>query len=209
MYVHPTTKHKDPPTPRSPEANEQIRAETRAIIVEHALALFGKHGYDRTTVAMIASSAGISQGLMYRHFDSKAALLRAIFAQSMADVRASMAAAAEGKTPADRVERLIRVSFDILREHREFWRLSYGVRMQAAVLKELGSRVGAWTTEIKTTLAAFLRDAGASDPDIEAALLFAIIDGVSQHYVLDPARYPLDEVIEHIVSRYVQRSRRR
>src|SRR4051812_1866196 len=87
-----------PSTPRSAEANEQIRAEASAKIVEHSLALFSKHGYDRTTIAMIATSAGVSQGLMYRYFDSKAALLRAIFGQSMADVRASMAAAAEGKT---------------------------------------------------------------------------------------------------------------
>ena len=208
MYVHPTTKYKDLPTPRSSEANEQIRAETSAKIVEHALALFSKHGYDRTTIAMIATSAGISQGLMYRYFDSKAALLRAIFAQSMADVRASMAAAADGKTPLERIELLIRVSFEILRDHREFWRLSYGVRMQAAVLKELGPRVGAWTTEIKQTLAEFLRDADIDDPEVEAAILFALIDGVSQHYVLDPSGYPLYPVIEHIVDRYAKKTRR-
>lgn len=188
--------------PRSPEANEQIRVETSATIVQHALALFSKHGYDRTTIAMIAESAGIAQGLMYRYFDSKAALLRAIFEQSMGDVRASMAAAAEGKTPRERIELLIRVSFEIVHEHREFWRLSYAVRMQAAVLKELGPRVASWTAEIQKTLARFLRDADIDDPDVEAAILFALIDGVSQHYVLDPNGYPLYPVVEHIVNRY-------
>ena len=117
---------------------------------------------------------------------------------------ASMAAAAEGKTPAERLELLVRVSFEILRDHREFWRLSYGVRMQAAVLKELGPRVAAWTAEIKKTLAQFLHDAGIDDPEVEAAILFALIDGVSQHYVLDPAGYPLYPVIEHIIDRYAK-----
>lgn len=139
---------------------------------------------------------------MYRYFDGKAALLRAIFAQSMDDVRASMAAAAEGATPGERLERLIRVSFELIQAHREFWRLSYGVRMQANVLKELGTRVGTGTAEIVRTLATFFREAGASQPEIEAALLFAHIDGVSQHYVLDPANYPLDEVVERMVKRY-------
>lgn len=189
--------------PRSQAANEKIRAHARARLVEQALKQFARHGYDRTTIAMIAEAAGMSQGLMYRYFPSKAALLRAIFTQSMDDVRASMAVAAQGATPEQRLDRLIRASFDILREHREFWRLSYSVRMQPSVLKELGGRVQEWTAEIERTLGEFLRDAGAADPDIEAAILFALIDGVSQHYVLDPSGYPLEAVIEHMVARYV------
>ncbi|HEY9227137.1 MAG TPA: TetR/AcrR family transcriptional regulator [Gemmatimonadaceae bacterium] len=188
-------------TPRSAAANQAIRAETEALIVEHALKVFGKYGYDRTTVAMIAESAGISQGLMYRYFESKAALLRAIFARSMDDVRASMDWAVAGVTPAERIERFIRGSFEILREHREFWRLSYGVRMQASVLKELGGRVQAWTAEIERTIATFLRAAGVERADIEAAMLFALIDGVSQHYVLNPSGYPLEEIVERMVER--------
>src|SRR5262245_23947977 len=108
-------RHKDAATPRSDAANEEIRANTRARIVQQALKLFGKHGYDRTTIVMIAEAVGMSQGLMYRYFTSKAELLRAIFAQSMDDVRASMAVAATGATPHERLERLIRASFDILR----------------------------------------------------------------------------------------------
>jgi hypothetical protein len=40
------------------------------------------------------------------------------------------------------------------------------------------------------------------DARLEAAVLFATIDGVSQHYALDPERYPLDAVAERIISRY-------
>ena len=55
----------------------------------------------------------------------------------VADVRASFALA-DAAPPSERLERLVRGSFEILRRNMPFWRLSYGVRMQPAVLAGLG-----------------------------------------------------------------------
>ena len=190
-------------SPRSPAENARLRDESRVRIMDAALELFGRDGYDGTSVRAIAAQAGVSVGLLYHHFEGKEALLHALFEASMADVRASFAEAeAGGSTHGSRIERLVRASFAILRRRETFWRLSYGVRMQDAVLTGLGDRVLAWTGEIRRVLEGYLRDAGVPDPDVEAAILFALIDGVSQHYVLDPGRYPLDDVIERIVARY-------
>ena len=195
-------------TPRTAEQNEQIRAASRQRIIEQALALFAEHGYERTSVRMIADAAGVSQGLLYNYFDGKQALLHAIFEESVADVRASFALA-DAAPPGQRLERLVRGSFEILRRNMAFWRLSYGVRMQPAVLAGLGSELHEWTATIRRALQGYLRDAGVPRPEIEAAALFALIDGISQHYVLDPDRYPLDAVIELVVARYAGVSRPR
>jgi AcrR family transcriptional regulator len=189
-------------TSRRDERNEAVRAERRAEIIECALALFSQHGYAQTTVRMIADAAGMSQGLLYRYFENKQQLLQAIFESSIADVRQSFAAADAGGTPTEKLERLIRSAFQIVRERRRFWQLSYGVRMQQAVLAGLGEGVRQWTSEIGYVLEAYLRDAGYAAPGVEAAILFALIDGVCQHYVLDPDNYPLDAVAEAIVERY-------
>jgi AcrR family transcriptional regulator len=189
-------------SPRSAAENARLREESRARIMDAALELFGRDGYDGTSVRAIARRAGVSVGLLYTHFESKDELLRALFEASMADVRASFAQAEAGASAGERIERLVRASFAILRRRETFWRLSYGVRMQEAVLAGLGGRVLAWMDEIRRVLERYLREAGFPAPEVEAALLFALIDGVSQHYVLDPARYPLDEAIERIVARY-------
>jgi AcrR family transcriptional regulator len=190
-------------SPRSPEANEAVRAESRARILEHALDLFAAHGYDRTTIRAIAESAGISQGLIYNYFESKDALLRALFERSMADVRASFALAEEAP-PGQRASRLVRAAFEVLRRNERFWRLSYGLRMQAEVVNDLGAGLLEWTAMIRGTLEAYLREDGYDRPEVEAAILFALIDGVAQHYVLDAAGYPLDEVVERVVARYAE-----
>jgi AcrR family transcriptional regulator len=189
-------------SPRRAEQNQAMREESRSRIIDAALRLFAGYGYERATVRMIAEAAGVAQGLMYSHFASKEELLRAIFEQSVADVYASFALAAAGAPGPPTVERIIRGAFAILRERRDFWHLSYGVRMQPEVLAAIGDALPAWTASIRQTLEQALVASEVERPAIEADLLFAAIDGVAQHYTLDPERYPLDEVVEALIARY-------
>ncbi|GAB4209898.1 MAG: TetR family transcriptional regulator [Roseiflexaceae bacterium] len=188
-------------SPRTEEQNELLRSAARARILDAALTLFGRHGYEGTTVKLIAQEAGVAQGLLYNYFQSKEHLLAEIFQQSMADVRESFAMA-EQAAPTERVGALIRSAFAVVRRNERFWRLSYASRSQIPVLAALGVDMAAWTGEIRATVARYFRDAGAAQPEIEAAVLFALIDGVSQHYVLMPEHYPLAEVEALLLEQY-------
>ncbi len=50
---------------------ERKKARTRAAIQEHALKLFGRQGYDATTMEQIADAAEISESTLYRYFPTK------------------------------------------------------------------------------------------------------------------------------------------
>ncbi|GAA3005975.1 helix-turn-helix domain-containing protein [Streptosporangium longisporum] len=50
-------------------------AETRERLLRAAAEVFARRGYDGTRVADIAAAAGVSNGALYAHFDSKAELL--------------------------------------------------------------------------------------------------------------------------------------
>lgn len=178
---------------------------TKARILQAALELFASRGYLATTVDAIATAAGVSTGLLYYHFDNKSALLQAIFAQSLSDVQATFAAADAQPDPAQRLPALVRAAGVIVPRHRDFWAVWYGLRMQSEVLKDLGPSVIQFTAEIARTLEGYLRDIGWPEPEIEAQLLFAQIDGMCQHYVLHPAAYPLDRMIDKLIDRYAER----
>ena len=188
--------------PRTDEQNASLREVSRAKIVETALELFAQHGYEATSVRMIAHAAGVAQGLLYNYFASKEILLATIVQQSMADVRASFVSAEDQTDAHGQIERLIRVAFATIRRKRTFWKLIYGVRMQGAVVASLGDVYIAGSAEIRATIERYCRTAGLPRPEIEGAILFALIDGVAQHYVLDPENYPLDAVTETLVARY-------
>jgi AcrR family transcriptional regulator len=189
-------------SPRSAAANQSLRDATRARLITHALRVFGERGYASTPVSAIAASAGVSQGLLYHYFPGKTELLLAIFEDNMRDVRESWARADAEPNPRLRVTVLLRAIGVVIRERRDFWALSYGVRMQREVLASLQPLLAPWIHEIYTKIERYLRDAGWPDAKLEAVLLFAQIDGLSQHYVLDPARYPLGAVIARLIQRY-------
>ncbi len=47
---------------------EQKKKETRAAIMEAALALFGERGYENTSISTLAKTAGIGKGTVYSYF---------------------------------------------------------------------------------------------------------------------------------------------
>jgi len=61
--------------PASPGRGEQ----TRRLIVDTAIRLFGEQGYEKTTMRAIASAAGLSVGNAYYYFPSKEALVQEFY----------------------------------------------------------------------------------------------------------------------------------
>ncbi|GAA3213690.1 TetR/AcrR family transcriptional regulator [Actinocorallia longicatena] len=53
--------------------------QTRELIVETALRLFREHGYEATTMRVIAKEAGVSVGNAYYYFSSKEELIQAYY----------------------------------------------------------------------------------------------------------------------------------
>lgn len=188
--------------PRTATQLQVVRERRRAAILHAALAVFARHGYAGSSVRVIAQEANIAQGLLYSYFSSKEAVLLAVMEQGMDDVLASFAEADVDANPQARLERLVRSSFALVEEHRDFWRLSYSVRMQPDVLIQLEGPLQKWTTTILTALEYHLAALEIPNSRIEAVLLFAQIDGVAQHYVIDPEHYPLARVIEAIIARF-------
>lgn len=70
-----------PPSPRRPRMNATDR---RAAILAAARAAFARSGYQGAGTAAIAAAAGCSEAILYRHFDSKRALLLAVLHEEIA-----------------------------------------------------------------------------------------------------------------------------
>ena len=62
-------------------------SERRAAVVDTACQVFARHSYRGATTAEIAREAGITEPILYRHFDSKQALYFACIDEAWAHVR--------------------------------------------------------------------------------------------------------------------------
>ena len=63
-------------SPRGRKQNERMREETLGRIDTAALRVFAEYGYHGATMRRIAKAAGLSYGLVYHYFPSKARMFR-------------------------------------------------------------------------------------------------------------------------------------
>lgn len=73
--------------PRSKAQFEEMRNETKAKIHASAMKLFVDKGFGATNVQEIADSAGISIGLLYRHYKTKDALFSDLVVHSLSGMK--------------------------------------------------------------------------------------------------------------------------
>lgn len=77
--------------PDSSTPNAQARAEAQRVrILDAAQRCFIARGFHAAAVSEIASEAGISQGLMYRYFDNKRAMVLALIQRQLEEDQRSM-----------------------------------------------------------------------------------------------------------------------
>jgi AcrR family transcriptional regulator len=104
------------------------RDETRALILEKAESLFRQFGFAKTTVADIASEAGMSTANVYKYFPSKDAIVAAGAALNFGHLMAALVRIVGGEGSAvDRLETMVltiaRTLRDIFRSERQLYKL--------------------------------------------------------------------------------------
>lgn len=72
-------------------------AATTALLLDAARDLFSKKGFADTATDDIIAAAGVTRGALYHHFDSKAALFRAVFEQEEAALTARLMKVAQAQ----------------------------------------------------------------------------------------------------------------
>lgn len=95
--------------------------ETRERILDAALSLFRKKGFDGTTMREIARAAGMSLGAAYYYFETKEALVLAYY-QRVQDQHERLVAEALEDLPRleDRLERVFSLKLDLITPDRRF-----------------------------------------------------------------------------------------
>src|SRR3989337_4325952 len=93
------------------------REETRGRLMEAAIAIFARSGFDRATVDEIVREAGFSKGAFYVHFESKEDLFWAMLEERISRQQETFRRAVGHTQPlADNVRMILSGVFGLLRE---------------------------------------------------------------------------------------------
>jgi AcrR family transcriptional regulator len=151
---------------------------------------FTEHGYERASLRDIARRAGMTHAGLLHHFRDKDELLAAALTQrDVQDTERAMAAAAAGLPPAERLT-------EILEHNLRSPELVRTWAVLSAAASSPDHPAHGYFTEryeqVRTTAAAELsklrdeREGAGLDPETEAMLILAVLDGLQVQWLLNP-----------------------
>lgn len=146
--------------------------------MEAARTLFAERGYAATTTADVARHAGVSEGIVFHHFGSKAELLEAVAADYGQGLSQAMFAVTPTPGQAPSGERMLRAAFSYASEHRGVARL---LRLSAPDGETQGARRASRAQIVGSLARGFARWSAAGifrpmDAEITAELVYALVE---------------------------------
>ena len=188
-------------SPKTKEQLEEIReASTRKILMA-ALELFGTKGYDATSVSELASKAEVSKGLIYNYFKSKEHILQQLFAY-LDSQEQDVLHRVENDDPRKMLENILRYVFIELRNHADLWKLITSLALQVGKFDFIHQPAVKKMNFYYTLFEDLLRKIGIKNPDKEAKVIGALLDGIGFQSLVLGKDYPLEEIEDYLVQKY-------
>mgnify|MGYP000380303092 CR=1 FL=1 len=152
--------------------------EKQEKILEAALKLFAEKGYSAVSTSKVAREAGVSEGLIFRHFTNKEGLLQAIMEQGRERAQSLLGGVVMIEDPKDTLRAILSFPFEINKSEHHYWRLIYALKWQADEYDQ------SMSLPMKKIAADAFRNLGYSNPEAEAELVLILFDGLATAQLL-------------------------
>ena len=177
-------------SPRTEQQFEEIREARKREIMDAALELFATEGFDVTSISKIAAQAGISKGLLYNYFKGKEDLIKTIIFDGLDSITRLIDPDHDGLLTREELRYFIEEFFHALETNPHFWRLYFNLFFQPHVLKLVEKRFAVMVHTYLKMLEDYFRSTGVEDPETEAIMLGAVLDGIGFHFMANTASFP-------------------
>lgn len=164
-------------------------------IVKAALDLFAQEGYHATSTSKVARQAGVSEGLIFRHFENKEGLLRAIIQLGEAQLQSLYATIILETEPKKVVRKAIELPFSVPESDYGFWRLQYKLKW------ELQNYNPGKMEPLRAALSDAFEKLNYASPKMEAEFLIHFLDGLGSG-LLKGEVLEKDKLREHLFMTY-------
>lgn len=164
-------------------------------ILAAALKLFAENGFDSTSTNKVAKEAGVSEGLIFRHYKNKEGLLEAVLEQGGQVAEEMYAQILSQPKPKDVVRGVIELPFGVDEETFDYWKLIYALKWRTDIYDDSMSR------PIRNALVKAFGELGYNDPQAEAEVIMLMIDGIATMMLL---RRPekQEAILQTILNKY-------
>lgn len=169
--------------------------EKQENIINAALELFAGEGYNATSTSKVAKAAGVSEGLIFRHFQNKEGLLQAILQRGEERLRILYADIVMEPDPKTVIKKTIELPLKIDDSEYTFWKLQYKLKWEMEVSSEEKME------PLIRVLSNAFKQLGFKQSKMEAYLLIYQMEGLASN-VLRGASIDQKKFIQFLKKKY-------
>ncbi|MBN3561736.1 TetR/AcrR family transcriptional regulator [Aliamphritea spongicola] len=174
----------------------------RELILNTAIDLFTKHGFEKTPVSAICESAGVSKGLVFHHFKNKDVLLREIFLRTTEIIGNIGKPHEEISDPNKRLTALIEAIFISMAEHRKLYRFNLNVMLQPATREILSDLIDDRNAMLFETTEDIFKKISEDNSTVLTHTFVAEINGIALNYLYFYDDFPLEDIKKQLIHKY-------
>lgn len=169
--------------------------EKQENILQAALILFAKEGYHATSTSKVAKAAGVSEGLIFRHFGNKEGLLEAILDEGERRLKILVVDIVMETEPKEVIRKTIEMTGKIDETDYDFWKLQFKLKWELEVSGDKKME------PLKMALTNAFTKLNYASPELEAQLLILFMDAMGAA-VLKGSSLNVGEMIQFLLSKY-------
>ncbi len=169
--------------------------EKQEKILQAALELFANEGFHATPTSKVAKAAGVSEGLIFRHFKNKEGLMQAILNEGESRVKELFFEIVMEPDPKEVIRKSITLVTKVDVADYNFWKLQFKLKWELEISGEKKME------PLRMALVNAFQKLGYESPQLEAQLIILYIDGISS-FVLKGSELDTDKMIQFMLSKY-------
>jgi AcrR family transcriptional regulator len=184
---------------RRPYAPRVPAPERREQLLDAALTIIDRDGYDGVSIDAIAREVGVTRPVVYGAFDGRGPLLTALLdrqqQRALAQLYGALPLDALGSTPLAVVERAIPALHAMVLADPVTWRAI--LRSPADVPDVVRDRIEGDRTRVRQTIELMITTvlAPGADAEVLAHAILAILDHFGQLVLAEPERFTADRLV--------------
>lgn len=169
--------------------------DKKTIILKVALELFSERGYAATSTRMISKQAAVSEGLIFRHYQNKDGLLKALYAEGISKIEELYEPMLKLEHPKVFLKQVLSIPFLIKEDNFPIWRFFYNQQWYDPQLYRLT------TILLSDRVCDSFRLLDYKDPETETETFFVLLEGIISSVLL--TKYNLTfAVVENIIRKF-------
>ncbi|MDO7847208.1 helix-turn-helix domain-containing protein [Hymenobacter sp. M29] len=169
-------------------------------IEQAALQLFGERGYDSTSTLLIAKSAGVSEALLFKYFQSKEKLFEYLIKQGFRRIVEANRGILTEQNPRVLIENVIDLPYKLVHDEPDFWKMQ-DKEFNRPLVQKYFQR---FMSPIDSLLQQAFKDVGAEEVEMTTQLLLLLIQSLWRNLLYEHDAN-LMKLGDHLKRTYLQR----